>query len=130
MKDAKIFRAAGRSIVLEACVMEMGGDLCVAVTGGDSPHIGSISVSVPRPSMLDEKKTSSTTSTINITGHKDDAVGNKISARLSSRLNANVAVVCGIHVDNITPEAIEEVLKLADELTEKILKGLASGERR
>lgn len=124
MKSIKTFLASSRGITLKACVIEMGRDLCVSVTGGDSPHIGSCSVSVPRPSMVDEKKTSSTTSTINITGHKDDSVGNRISARLSAQLNVNVAVICGIHIDDISREAIEEVLSLADELTEKLLSAL------
>ncbi|NLL39185.1 MAG: hypothetical protein GX254_06340 [Clostridiales bacterium] len=126
MENIRVFRVSSGHITLKACAVKMGRDLCVSVTGGDSPHIGSCSVSIARPSMLDEKKTSSTTSTINITGHKDDAVGNKISSRLSAQLNVNVAVICGIHIDDISQEAIGEVLSLADELTEKILKELTA----
>lgn len=121
MQDMKTYETAGRFIALKARVLEMGNDLCISVTGGDRPHLGSASVSVPRPSMADPLKISSTTSTINITGHKDDSVSNKISARISSGLNVNTAVICGIHIDDISPDVINEALELAEELAEMIV---------
>lgn len=119
------FQISGSGIELKGCVIEMGRDLCISITGGDLPHLGCASVSVPRPSMLDPDMISSTTSTINIIGHKDNAVGDRVSARLSAALNVNVAVLCGIHIDDILPNEIENVMQLVDKLVEEILKSFA-----
>jgi hypothetical protein len=116
-----VVKAQNEEIILEAEIIDMGNDLLVTVTGGTHPHIGSISISIPRPSLADPSQTSSTTSTINMIGHKDNEVGDKMAARLSAKLETNVVVVCGIHFDNLNSELIENILKLADELTVKII---------
>lgn len=92
--------------------VEMGNDLCVVISGGDVPHLGSVSLSVARPSLADNKFLSSTTSMINITGHKDDEVAKPVSEILASALNKNVAVACGIHIGNITLKEIKEILSV------------------
>jgi hypothetical protein len=124
----RTFEVTARGIALNAVAVPMGRDLLVAVTGGERPHIGSASVSVPRPSLKNPAETSSTTSTINLTGHKDNAAGDRISSRLSAALGTNVVVACGIHVDGIGPEGIEAVLALADQLTEEIIKAFGEHE--
>lgn len=102
----------------------IGEDLCVIISGGDRPHIGCVTLSVPRPSLLDESKTSATTSLLNLIGHKDDEAAKYVSKTLSSRLNKNVVVTCGIHVDNITVEEIDVTLTLLKELTDNLIKKL------
>jgi hypothetical protein len=122
----RAFEVADQGITLSAVVVEMGSDLLVAVTGGERPHIGSASVSVPRPSLADPAKISSTTSTINLTGHKDNFAGDRVSSRLSAALNTNVVAVSGIHVDNIGPEGIEQILTLTDRLAAQIIEALSA----
>lgn len=100
----------------------VGEDLCVIISGGDSPHIGCVTLSVPRPSLSDLNKNSSTTSILNLLGHKDDEAAKYVSHKLSSRLNKNVVVTCGIHVDNITSEEIEITLGLLKELTDILIE--------
>lgn len=119
----RAFEVADGELALQAVAVPMGDDLMVAVTGGDKPHIGAASVSVPRPSLRDPAKTSSTTSTINLTGHKDNAVGDRISAYLSAALKANVVVACGVHIDNLGPGDIARFVALSDKLAEKIAEG-------
>lgn len=118
----RTFTVSDEGITLEALGVELGDDLLLAVTGGERHHIGSASVSVPRPSLLDPSKMSSTTSTINLVGHKDNFAGDRISGQLSAALNKNVVVVCGIHVDNIGSEGIDRVLALTDRLIEQLLE--------
>jgi hypothetical protein len=100
----------------------IGEDLCVIVSGGDSPHIGAVTLSVPRPSLADSNNISATTSVLNLLGHKDDEAAKCVSHTLSSRLNKNVVVTCGIHVDNITASEIDITICLLKELTEMLLK--------
>ena len=102
----------------------IGEDLCVIISGGDCPHIGCVTLSVPRPSLLDESIISSTTSVLNLVGHKDDEAARYVSHALSSKLNKNVVVTCGIHIDNITAQEINITIKLLSELTETLLQKL------
>ena len=124
----RTFEITDQDVTLRAVVVEMGTDLLVAVTGGERPHIGCASVSVPRPSLADPSIMSSTTSTINLTGHKDNGVGDRLSAVLSAALNTNVVVACGIHIDNIGSPGIEHILSLSDKLTAQILEALSEPE--
>lgn len=119
----RAFEVTDGELVLQAVAVPMGADLLVAVTGGDKPHIGAASVSVPRPSLRDPARTSSTTSTINLTGHKDNVVADRISACLSAALKANVVVACGIHIDNLSPGGIARFVVLSEKLAEKITEG-------
>lgn len=98
-----------------------GPDLWVLVTGGSDPHIGSVSVAVPRPSLQEGGLPSATVSTINITAHKDDAVGNCFAATLSSRFSCLVTVGCGIHFHKPKPEDLNRILVDAGELLDKLV---------
>ena len=102
----------------------VGEDLCVIISGGDSPHIGCVTLSVPRPSLSNKSKISSTTSILNLVGHKDDEAARYVSEILSSKLNKNVAVTCGIHVDDIKAEEIHIVMELIKDLTDKLIESL------
>jgi metal-dependent hydrolase (beta-lactamase superfamily II) len=101
--------------------IELGNDLCVIVTGGESPHIGCTILSVPRPGLDDKSIISSTESVLNLTGHKDDDALRHAAHLLSSKLNKNVVVTGGIHVSNITEEEISTVIRLLKDLTEKLI---------
>jgi len=102
----------------------IGEDLCVIISGGDSPHIGCVTLSVPRPSLSDSSIISATTSILNLIGHKDDEVAKYVSAELASKLNKNVVVTCGIHMDNITQEEINSTLELINKLTNRLITTL------
>jgi len=102
--------------------ISVGEDLCVIISGGDSPHIGCVTLSVPRPSLSDANIVSSTTSILNLIGHKDDEAAKHVSHILSSELNKNVVVTCGIHLDNITQDEIKIVFELLNELIDKLIQ--------
>lgn len=103
---------------------ELGEDVCVIISGGDEPHIGCVTLSVPRPSLSSPGVTSATTSILNRIGHKDDEAAKYVSHLLSSKLNKNVVVTCGIHVDNITDEEIKITMDLLKRLTDTLLSQL------
>ncbi|AWI05285.1 hypothetical protein [Clostridium drakei] len=104
----------------------IGNDLCIIISGGDSPHIGSVTLSIPRPSLSDFKKRSATTSILNLVGHKDDEAARYVSHAISSKLNKNVVTTCGIHIDNITAEEITIVMDILKELTNILLSKLSN----
>jgi hypothetical protein len=65
-----------------------------------------------------------TTSVLNLIGHKDDEAAKYVSQTLSSRLNKNVVVTCGIHVDKITNEEINVIIGILEQLTDFLIEKL------
>ncbi|MDD4599453.1 hypothetical protein SDC9_03890 [bioreactor metagenome] len=112
-------------IKIDLQAVSVGEDLCIIISGGDSPHIGCVTLSVPRPSLSTPTVTSATTSVLNLTGHKDDEAARYVSHTLCSRLNKNVVVTCGIHLDQITPEEIETTIDLIKEITDQLVQKIA-----
>lgn len=105
--------------------IKMGTDWNLSIYGGDIPHIGAIALGIPRPSLKDKNKISSSVSVLTITGHKEDIIAQKIAKNLSSMLNSTVVVSCGIHIKDITFEEIQQldttINHLIDELILNIL---------
>jgi hypothetical protein len=101
-------RACGSSVItLEA--VQMGLDLCVCIFGGDAPHIGAVTLSIPRESLKGPSTVSATTSVLAVSGHKEDELARKAGTMLAARLNCRVAVCCGIHLDNAAPADIAAI---------------------
>ena len=109
---------------VNAEVMLIGEDLLVILHGGDKPHIGSIAVALPRPSLKNKKHTSATSSVYNFLGHKDDVVARKVAETLSAKLNKKVVVTTGIHVERITDEGIAQLIDNSDKLTKRIYEAI------
>jgi gallate decarboxylase subunit D len=99
----------GSRVAIEFASIPMGNDLCVVIAGGDAPHLGAVAVAQARPSLQDASKRSATTSVITLLGHKDDSVARTVANTLAAKLNKNVVVCCGIHVDRITRDELEAV---------------------
>jgi hypothetical protein len=89
----------------------IGDDLMISVWGGTKPHIGSISVSVPRPGLKDGTSMSSTSSVINLIGHKDEVVARKFSEQLAAKFNRNAIATAGVHIDDITENQINIIMQ-------------------
>ena len=89
----------------------IGDDLMISVWGGTKPHIGSISVSVPRPGLKDGRSMSSTSSVINLIGHKDEVVARKFSEQLAAKFNRNAIATAGVHIDDITENQINIIMQ-------------------
>ena len=96
-------------IVIDFSTIAMGNDLCVVIAGGEVPHLGAVAVAQARPSLQDKTKLSATTSVITLLGHKEDVVAKRVAHALAARLNKNVVVCCGIHVDDIRPDELQFV---------------------
>ena len=103
----------------------MGGDLCVALSGGDRAHIGAVALSQARPSLATEGGTGATTSVLTLLGHKEDELARALASRLAVSLNATVCVACGIHVEAMLQEDLEQIQTLTEELTRELIRQLA-----
>ena len=102
----------------------IGEDLMISVWGGTKPHIGSISVSVPRPGLQDNTTMSATSSIINLIGHKDEVVARKFSEQLAAKFNRNAIATAGIHIDDITENQINIIMQNIRDLCLEVVNKL------
>lgn len=92
------------NIKLEAIFV--GDDLCAVVTGGDKPHVGAISVYSKEEGIK----------TISLKNHKDYIIGEIFINSIKDSFNGNISVSCGIHIDNISKEQIEDVYECCNKI--------------
>lgn len=110
---------------INCSAIKMGKDLNISIYGGDIPHIGAIALGIPRPSLENKNKISSSVSVLTITGHKEDVIVQKVAKILSSTLNSTVVVSCGIHIDNITFNDIGNLNSLIDNLVAELISKIS-----
>ncbi len=101
--------------------VSMGQDYTICVWGGDTPHVGSVVMSVARPSLTGEG-TGVTSSVINGMGHKDEYVARKFAEAAAVKYNCTVVCTCGIHIDNITKEQLQDIAETCDRLLTRLLE--------
>lgn len=99
----------------------MGQDYTICVWGGETPHVGSVVMSVARPSLTGEG-TGVTSSVINGMGHKDEYVARKFAEAAAVKYNCTIVCTCGIHIDNITKEQLQNVADVCDRLLVRLLE--------
>lgn len=121
-----IERCAERGRVrVRICCLRMGADLCVAVSGGDREHIGAVALAQPHPGETDPGKREANASVIAVAGHREDDLARRVASRLASRFGCTVSVACGIHVDRILPNELEDALELVYQLTDELIDALS-----
>ena len=88
----------------------IGKDLLVIITGGDE-HIGGVSLAE-----------NNSFSTISKKNHKDNIISNMVAPVIYDTLKKDTLVVCGIHIDDATPQEIDILVSNARECVEEFLK--------
>lgn len=109
---------------IDAKLNYCGRDLVVMIGGGTVPHIGAVALGVSRFSLADSAKISATASVLCRTGHKEDLLARHAALSIAGRLNINVVVMVGIHVDKAKAEEITTMERNFNELLKKILRYL------
>lgn len=109
----KINRKMNR-LEINLVAIHMGKDICIVLTGGDTPHLGAVTVGSPILSV----------ETFTFENHKEDIITRMLGEILSKEYKGNFVLCCGIHLDNITKQEISDVLKLSSEITIELCKRL------
>lgn len=105
----KITRKASRTeITLE--VKKLGEDYLLTLTGGKE-HAGAVAVG-----LFDEKSRRASSSVLTLPGHREDHLALDGARRISKATGKTSVFVVGIHVDNISPEDIKEIVSAAEEM--------------
>lgn len=105
-------------------VTPMGKDYALSVYGGERPHIGSVVMAIARPSLTGESL-SATSSVLNSVGHKDEVIARLFAEAVAKAKNCTAVCTCGIHVDNISSEQMEAVLRASDHLLKRVLNRIS-----
>lgn len=108
----------GKTIRLQA--LRLGEDWCVILSGGDTPHLGSVSLSQAYRSK--GTRPTADLSCISVHGHKDAELGNLLSRHIAKTTQKNAVVLCGIHYETLEPKQIVEIEAICRELCETALK--------
>ena len=116
----ELFAERGR-IKLRLCCIRLGEDLCLTLSGGDQEHIGAVALSQPNSA----ETSSATTSVLTRPGHRESDLTRNLAAQVAAHTGAVVCVACGIHVDAIQPDELNDVLEIAEELTRNLLERLS-----
>ena len=104
-----VINRSKKGVELNLTAIEMGDDLCIVLTGGES-HLGAVTVGAAG---LD-------TETVAIGEHKEHHVTERIAKILKEKYTGSFVICSGIHYDNIRKEDIETVLELSCEMAEEI----------
>lgn len=98
--------------------------IIVSMFGGEKPHIGAVAIAIPRPSLEDALKISSTSSVFTLMSHKDDQVARPTAEKLARELKEVVVVVAGIHIEKATKEDIKILVKNSKKTINKLKREL------
>lgn len=111
----KTFQATAEGFTIKVIVQVIGKDLLIALTGGDAPHIGTVTWAA-------KDTPSETTRFPSHHGrfHKDDALSTIVLEHISSLLPGNCVITAGVHVNGITKEQIKASFRLADKIGQEI----------
>ncbi len=74
-----------------------------------------------RPRPKDPKRMSATSSVLSRPAHQDEWPARRIAESFASRLESNVAVLSGIHFDDLNDSQIQEVNRLCQVLADEVL---------
>jgi len=102
-----------------------GNELTVIISGGEKPHIGSIAISIPRPSLKDSNKVSASTSVFVLVGHKEDELSKQIAENITKVTEKVTVTILGLHIDKATAQDIEYLIQNTQKVVDKLIIKLA-----
>lgn len=92
----------------------MGADLLVLITGGDKPHLGTITAG----SRLEPIQT------IQLQTHKEFYITEELSILLRKQFSGNFAICAGVHLDDIRKNEVKLLTDLCIELGKELIEDL------
>jgi hypothetical protein len=84
-----------------------GADLCVHV-GGGADHVGAVALVGQGPDGQPVEHS------VRLPPHREEELALKAARTLHQATGRTVCVTAGVHLDDITPQEIEQVLQIAD----------------
>lgn len=126
--DFEVGEGEGKSRVVARC-WDTGRGLVVGLFGGESPHVGAVVVSVPRPSLADPARASCTSSVVNLPAHKEEEVIRPLAEELARATGRPVVGVAGVHVEAARPADLELLVRNCRAAGRRLLEALVARRR-
>lgn len=101
-------------------VQQIGSDLLLNITGGDHPHIGTVTT-FGRHTPLATVRFPSHDGRV----HKDDVLAAVIAQQIKQQVTGSCTITAGVHVDQISQQQINAVAGMAEALGQQISTWLA-----
>jgi gallate decarboxylase subunit D len=115
MKEFTIVTGKGRTaITLQGD--SFGNDVIVRICN-ENTHIGAVAIGE-----YDKLHQRASVSVHTRLGHKDDAIAQKAAYTIAKSLKKPVCVIAGVHIDDITPEEIKQVLDNAETAVNEFIR--------
>lgn len=112
------------SFAVHLIVHDTGRGLVGVLTGGNSPHVGSVVLATPRQSLADAENPSCDLYTVPVPGHLDYVVAGRMAAELCRACEQPVSITAGIHVDGASAADIHRIEDYCCHLTQLVLQRL------
>lgn len=110
------FMITKENYTMKADVSVIGKDLLIEITGGDNPHIGTVTTL----SADTEMKTARFPSHDG-RFHKDDVLARRIGQIIQAQLPGSCTITAGVHVNHISKKQIMVSGSMASDLGQQIL---------
>lgn len=111
---------------MEVVLLNTHDGIMLYLGGGDKPHLGTVVISQPRPSMKDNNIISCTTSIINRLSHKDDFIIIPMAEAVCKKANTIVIASGGVHIDNADEADIKKLIENMEKIKSKVLKKVSA----
>ena len=118
----------GKLAVVGSLTLNDGGGV-LQLYGGTSEHVGSVTVSVPRPSLMDKDRISVTSSVINLPSHKEELVGRPAAEMFAITLDRPIVCVAGIHVDDATDDELVLLSRNCEDVVRILVRSATANEK-
>ncbi|TGD22901.1 amino acid decarboxylase [Companilactobacillus suantsaicola] len=109
------FSITEENYTMVANVEVIGKDLFIAITGGDNPHIGTVTT-LTKDSDLQTIRYPSHDGRF----HKDDVLAKRVGKVIQSQLPGSCTITAGVHVNHISKKQIAVSSSMAQNLGEQI----------
>ena len=90
---------------LHLSALMMGEDYVINLYG-EGPHVGAVGVG-----NYDQNSNRASSSVITLSGHRDDRIAKECAERISKKMKRSTVVTVGIHLEHITEDEINTILK-------------------
>lgn len=101
-------------------ISQLGKDWLIALSGGEKPHIGCMVLAIPRPSLTGNGQLSTTSSVVNVTGHKDEEICRLLAEQAAMKKGAVTVCTGGFHIDCIKKKQIDEVIQAVQDIADSL----------
>jgi hypothetical protein len=89
----------------------MGEDIVVLISGGDQPHLGTITAGARLEPIQ----------TVQLQNHKEFYITEEIAVRLRKEFAGNFAICCGTHLDHASKDEIRVLTDMAIQLGKELI---------